>query len=55
MDYISRAALFAFYRICDWWDGLNERTQSIICVAILATVFAIGGMVEASAPGGMYY
>ena len=55
MDYISRAAMSAFYRTCDWWHGRDERTQSIICVAIFAALFAIGGMVEAGAPGGMYY
>ena len=55
MDYISRAVLTAFYRTCDWWDEQSEVTQSIICVAIFAVLFAIGGMVEASAPRGMYY
>lgn len=55
MDYISRAALAAFYRTCDWWHGRSERTQSIICFAVLAGLIAVVGAIDAGTPGGMYY
>lgn len=42
-------------RAAAWWDSLSDRARSAICAALMLGLFALGGAVEASAPGGMYY
>lgn len=36
-------------------ERMTDRQRSVVCAVALAAVLAVTGLVEASAPGGMYY
>lgn len=55
MNYISTLALAAYDKASEWWSRLSERTQSVICAAVLLILFIIAGKIEGTAPSGMYY
>lgn len=55
MNYISTLALAALDKTSGWWSRQSERTQSVICAAVLLVLLAIAGKIEGTAPSGMYY
>ena len=55
MNYIGNCLFDAADNLGAWWHGLSERTQTVACVVLMVTLIAIAGLIEGTAPSGMYY
>lgn len=52
---MSEILLLLSDRVSAWWGTLSERTQSVVCAAVMLALFAIAGAIEGTTPSGMYY
>lgn len=42
-------------RVSAWWHSLPERTRSVLSLVIFIGLIAAAGVIEGTAPSGMYY
>ena len=55
MNYIGNCLFDSAENLGAWCHGLSERTQTVACVVLMFTLIAIAGLIEGTAPSGMYY
>lgn len=42
-------------RLGAWWGSLPERVRSVVRAVVMLALLALAGVIEGTAPSGMYY